>query len=186
MTIISEVCKTDNFESYNSLKLRFTNIGSLRTNFVGQESFLELNSLDIFALWGKHGWVIWFSLFLCKGSSCFNPKGFCYLHAFVKEGLPFSRDISLKNSENSYLCFRLVLLHSVSHVFFLFRSPSVFLHGFWCNIDEILSVNPSANVFVFGDFNVRHKDWLTYSDGTDRLDELCYDFFYLKRPYSDG
>ena len=26
------------------------------------------------------------------------------------------------------------------------------------NIDEILSVNPSGNVFVFGDFNAHHKD----------------------------
>ena len=44
------------------------------------------------------------------------------------------------------------------------------------NIDEILSINPSANVFVFGDFNVHHKDWLTYSGGTDRPGELCYNF----------
>ena len=41
------------------------------------------------------------------------------------------------------------------------------------NVDEILSINPSANVFVFGDFNVHHKDWLTYSGGTDRPRELC-------------
>ena len=44
------------------------------------------------------------------------------------------------------------------------------------NIDEVLSINPSANVFVFGDFNVHHKDWLTYSVGTDRPGELCYNF----------
>ena len=29
-------------------------------------------------------------------------------------------------------------------------------------------------MFVFGDFNVHHKDWLTCSGGTDRPDELCY------------
>ena len=44
------------------------------------------------------------------------------------------------------------------------------------NIDEVLSINPSANVFVFGDFNVHHKDWLTYSGGTDQPGELCYNF----------
>ena len=44
------------------------------------------------------------------------------------------------------------------------------------NIDEVLWINPSANVFVFGDFNVHRKDWLTYSVGTDRLGELCYNF----------
>ena len=44
------------------------------------------------------------------------------------------------------------------------------------NIDEFLSINPSANVFVFGDINVHHKDWLTYSGGTDQPGELCYNF----------
>ena len=29
-------------------------------------------------------------------------------------------------------------------------------------------------MFVFGDFNVHHEDWLTYS--TDRSGELCYAF----------
>ena len=37
-------------------------------------------------------------------------------------------------------------------------------------------MNPSANVFVFGDFNAHHKDWLTYSGGTDQPGELCYNF----------
>ena len=45
------------------------------------------------------------------------------------------------------------------------------------NMDEVLSINPSANVFVFGDFNVLQKEWLTYSGGTDIPDELCYNFY---------
>ena len=44
------------------------------------------------------------------------------------------------------------------------------------NIDEVLSINPSANVFVFGDFSIHHKDLLTYSSGTDRPGELYYNF----------
>ena len=47
------------------------------------------------------------------------------------------------------------------------------------NIDGILWINPSANLFVFGDFNVHQKEWLTYSIGMDRPDELL-EFFYLK------
>ena len=43
-------------------------------------------------------------------------------------------------------------------------------------IDEVLSINPSPYVFVFGNFNIHHKDWLTYSAGTDRPGELCYNF----------
>ena len=43
-------------------------------------------------------------------------------------------------------------------------------------MDEVLLISPSANIFVFGDFNVYHKDWITYSGGTDRSGELCYNF----------
>ena len=96
------------------------------------------------------------------------------LTVYVKEGLPF------ENSADSYLCFRLALLHSVPYFFFLCRSPSSSLCTVFDSIssyiDEVLSINPSANVFVFGDFNVHHKDWLTYSGGTDRPGELCYNF----------
>ena len=44
------VCKPDHFEYHNSLKLSFTNTRALQSNFDEWESFLEANSLDIFAL----------------------------------------------------------------------------------------------------------------------------------------
>ena len=100
------------------------------------------------------------------------------LAVYVKEGLPFARDLSLENSADFYLCFRLTLLHSVSYFFFLYWSHSSAL----CTVHDSISIlystliNPSANVFVFGDFNVHHKDWLTYSGGTDQPGELCYNF----------
>ena len=50
MTILSKTCKPDNFESHDSLKLSFTNIRGLRSNFVDWESFFESNSPDILAL----------------------------------------------------------------------------------------------------------------------------------------
>ena len=106
------------------------------------------------------------------------------LTVYVKEGLPFAWDLSLENSANSYLCFQLALLQSVSYFFFLYRSPSLLLckvfDSISSNIDEFLSINPSANVFVFGDFNVHHKDCLTYSGGTGRPQLID-----LKLPYSD-
>ena len=99
---------------------------------------------------------------------------------YMKEGLPFAWDLSLENSADSYLCFRLALLFSVSYFFFFYQSPFLSLCTVFdsvsSNIDEVLLINPSANVFVFGDFNVHHKDWLTYSGGTDRPGELCYNF----------
>ena len=181
MIILSKACKPDNFESHNSLKLSFTNIRGLRSNFVDFESFLESNSPDILALCETN-------LDDSIDSGNFSVRGYIplirkdsstHMHAlavYVKEGLPFAWDLSLENSADSYLCFRLAL---VSYFFFLYRSPSSALGTVFdsisSNIDEVLSINPSA-VFVFGDFNVHHKDWLTYSSGTDRPGELCYNF----------
>ena len=66
------------------------------------------------------------------------------------------------------------------YFFFLYRSPSsafcTVFYSISSNIDAVLSINPAANIFVFGDFNLHHKDWLTYSVGTDRPGELCYNF----------
>ena len=50
MAIMSKVCKPDNFELHNSLKLSFMNIGGLCLNFVDCQSFVEANSPDILAL----------------------------------------------------------------------------------------------------------------------------------------
>ena len=88
------------------------------------------------------------------------------LAIYFKEGLPFARDLSLENSADSYLCFRLALLHSVSNFFFPYRSPSLSLctvfDSISCNADEVLSFNPSADVFVFADFNVHLKNWFRW------------------------
>ena len=40
------------------------------------------------------------------------------------------------------------------------------------NINKVLLINPSANAFVFGDFNIHQKDWVTYSGRTDRPGDL--------------
>ena len=71
----------------------------------------------------------------------------------------------------------LALLHSVFYFFFLYRSSLLLWTVFDpISLDEILLTNSSANVFVFGNFNVHHKDSLTYSGGTDRPGELCWNF----------
>ena len=191
MAILSKACKPDNFESHNSLKLSFMNIRGLRSNFVDCESFLESNSPDILALCETNlddsidsgNFSVTGYLPLIRKDSSTHMHG---LAVYVKEGLPFAWDLSLENSADSYLCFRLALHHSVSYFFFLYRSPSLSLctvfDSISSNIDfqEVLLINPSANVFVFGDFNIHHKDWLTYSGGTDRPGELCYNFSISK------
>ena len=181
---LCKACKPDNFESHNSVKLSFTNILGLRSNFVDCESFLESSTPDILALCETNlDDSIDSGNFSVRGYLPLIGKDFStHMHGlavYVKEGLPFARDLSLENSADSYLCFRLALLHSVSYFLFRYRSPSSLCTVFdsiSSNIDEVISINPSANVFVFGDFNVHHKDWLTYSGGTDRSGELCYNF----------
>ena len=162
------------------------NIPDLHSNFVDCESFFESNSPDILALCETNlddsidsgNFSVGGYLPLIQKDSTTHILG---LTVYVKEGLPFAWNLRLENSADSYLCFRLALLHSVSYFFFpLSITFFVFMHVFdsiSCNIDEVLSINPSAHVFVFADFNVHHKDWLTYSGGTDRPNELCYNFF---------
>ena len=98
---------------------------------------------------------------------------------YVIEGLPFVQDLSLENSADSYVFIWLYFTQCLTF-FTLNRSTSSYLctvfYSISSNIDEVLSINPLANVFVFGDFNIHHKDWLTYSGGTDRPGELCYNF----------
>ena len=132
MAILLKACKQDNFESYNSLKLSFTNIRGLRSNFVDCKSFLESNSPDILALCETNlddsidsgNFSVRGYLPLIRKDSSTHMHG---LAVYVKERLPFARDLSLENFADSYLCFRLTLLPSVSYFFFLYRSLSSFL-----------------------------------------------------------
>ena len=108
----SKVCRPDNFESPNSLKLGFTNIQGLGSNFVDCKSFLESNSPFILALCETN-------LDNSIDSGNFSVRGYLpliqkdsstHMHGLAvygKEGLPFARDLSLENSADSYLCFRL-------------------------------------------------------------------------------
>ena len=123
MAILSKRCKLDKFEPHNSLKLCFTNIRGLRSNFFECEFFLESNSPEILALGETN-------LDDSIDSSNFSVRGYlpliqrdsiAHMHGFavyVKEGLPFAQDLSLENSSDSYLCFQLALLHSLSYFFF--------------------------------------------------------------------
>ena len=168
----------------NSLKLSFRNTWGLRSNFFVCKSFLESNSPDILALCetilddsiDSGNFSVRGYLLLIRKDSSTHMHG---LAVYVKEGLPFARDLSLENSADSYLCFRLALLHSLSYFFFLYRSPSLSFctvsDSISSNIDEVLSINPSGNVFVFGDLDVDQKDCLTYS-GWLLLNYVCVCF----------
>ena len=100
MAILSKACKPDNFELNNSLKLSFTDIRGLCSNFVDCEYFLESNSPYILALCetklddsidsGNFSVRVYLPL-IRKDSSTRMYS----LAVYVKEGLPFARDLSL-------------------------------------------------------------------------------------------
>ena len=83
------------------------------------ESFLESNCPDILALCETN-------LDDSTDSGNFSVRGYLplirkdsstHMHGltvYVKEGLPFAWDLSLGNSKDSYVCFRMALLHSLS------------------------------------------------------------------------
>ena len=99
---------------------------------------------------------------------------------YLKEGILFARDVSLENSEISFLRFQLALLQSVPYLLLSYRSLCSFLCTVFgvisSNINRVLSINSSPKVFFFGDFNLHHKDWLNYSGGIDRPDEYFHNF----------
>ena len=163
------------FWDLDSLKLSFRNIWGLRSNFFLCKSFLESNSPDILALCEAiHDDSVDSGIFSVRGYLLlFQKYSSTHMHGlavYVKEGVSFAQDLSLETSADSYFCFGLALCHSVSYFFFLCWSPSLSLcsvfDSIWSNIDEVLSINSSANVFVFGDLDVDHKDCLSYSGGT--------------------
>ena len=94
MAILSKACKLDKFEWHNSLKLSFTNIQGLCSNFVDCESFLESNSPDILALCETNlddsinsgNFSVRGYLPLIRKDSSTHMHG---LTVYVKEGLPF-------------------------------------------------------------------------------------------------
>ena len=121
MAISSKGCKPDNFQSHSSIELSFTNIQGLCSNFAECESFLESNSFDILAVCETNSddsidsvnfFVIGYLPLTWKDSI-----------THVKVGLPFTQDLSLENSAESYICFQLVLLYCVSYFFFFYQSP---------------------------------------------------------------
>ena len=138
------------------------------SNFIVCESFLESNSPDILALCETNlddttdsgNFSVTCYLPLIRKDSSTHMHG---VTVYWKERLSLAWNSSLENSADSYLCFRLALLLWVSHFFFLYwSSSSSLVHTFWFySIQHMIpSINPSANVFVFGDFNIHHKQGL--------------------------
>ena len=110
MGILSKGCKSDYFKPHNSLKLSFTNIQGLCSNFVEFQSFPESNSPEIVALCEANldDSIDSGNFSLTGYLSLIRKDSTTHMHClavYVKEELPFAQDLSLENSADSYLCF---------------------------------------------------------------------------------
>ena len=155
--------------------LSFTNIRSINSNFSSVEAFLSNSSPDFLALSETNlspniadsDFSIPGYLPIIRKDSSTHMHG---LAVYARETLPISRETHLEKPTEPFMCFRLSLLHSTSYLFFLYRSPSsqdcTVVDSVSQSIDSALTAHPSANIFVFGDFNVHHGDWLKH-DRTD-------------------
>ena len=108
MAKLSKGCKPNNFEPHSSLKLSFTNIENLHSNFVQCKSFLEYYSPEILALCETNlcesidsgNFSVGYYLPLIRKYYVTHMHG---LKVYVEGGLPFAWKLSLENSVDSYL-----------------------------------------------------------------------------------
>ena len=70
------------------------------------------------------------------------------LVAYVKEELPFSWNLPLENPVDSYLCFWLALLHSLSYFFFLYQSHFLCLYAWFLILFHLRKVSNDLTQMV--------------------------------------
>ena len=135
------------------------NIWCLQSNFVDCGSSLESNSPGILALCETS---------LYDSIDCDNSSVRGYfpliwkdsathiygLIVYVKENLPFAWDLSLEKCRLLLMFLTGFTSLSVLLLFLVLITFFFSMYSFWfysSDIDEVLSINQSANVFVFGD-----------------------------------
>ena len=167
---------------HSNVQICFSNIRGLRSNFDEVSHFLQGKSPDIFAVSETR-------LDSSVPSSEFTPDGYTLhrvdkapshgLALFAKTSLPLRRLTEFEDSRHEYLTFIAPFRGITFILFFLYRSPSTdceVINVISDKLDCLLQRYPSAEVAVFGDFNVHHVDWLVHSRTTDVSGQAAYDF----------
>ena len=145
-------------------------------------TFLESNSPDIFALCETNlddsidsgNFFVRGYLPLIQKDSSTHMHG---LRLYTKEGLHFAWDLSLENSADTYVFSWLYFTQSLtffSCIDHLLHLCNVF-YSISSNVDEVLLINPSANMFVFGELTSIIRTGLPILVEL-RSGELCYNF----------
>lgn len=117
-----------------------------------------------------------------------------YMHGFrvyTRENLPMAKELSTESPGDSFMYFRLSLLHSVSYyfsfiVFFFFRSVTQTKYQTVNIFPLSRSLHASANIFVFGDFNVHHVKWPNHSNVIDVASIQTFNFIVIRFSLKQG
>ena len=143
---------------------------------------LSMNqTLLMFLFYKSQTWITPLSL------SLWEVVLYVWFCSYVKKGLPFSQDLPSEYSGILWILFLSTDFTSfVVLLFFLYQHHLLFLHGFWCYFiyRRWDSLN-QLKLMSIRRINV-HQKKLTYSGGTDRSGEFCYNFSYHKQPNSSG
>ena len=164
------------------LRFSFSNVRGLRTNYDQVSHFLQSKSPDLLALSET-------KLDSSVSSDDFTPSGYTFhrldrapchgLALFAKTSLPLRRIKDSEDSRHEYLAFVAPLPSITYLLFFLYRSPSSdceVLNVISDKIDVLRLKYPTAEVAVFGDFNVHNTEWLQHSRSTDLSGQLAHQF----------
>ena len=164
MAILSKVHKPNNFESRNSLKLSFTSIRVLWSNVLRCESLLESNSPDILAFCGTNfeDSIDSSDFSVTSYIDLIRKVSITHLAVYVKEGLLFARNLLLENSKDSYLCFQMIVHHSICSIQFYVQDFSFINHhllfGTRSYLVELIEVIFSNDLIQMVNFTTRISD----------------------------
>lgn len=81
-----------------------------------------------------------------------------------------------ENLEFAYMCFCVVLIHSISFIFTTVHRMMVLFDRISEQIDNILSDYPSATIHICVDFHIHHNEWLVHSNITYEEGKYWHDF----------
>ena len=141
-------------------------------------------------MWDNFWRLNWFWQFLSEGLSFFYMKWFCYSNAWSTSLC--ETKTSVYTRAFLWKIWWFLSVFSIDFIFIQFPISFFSIDHYHVltvfdavssDIRKILSINPSANVLFFGDFNVHQKYWLICHDKIDRSGEFYYNSFISNDPF---
>src|ERR1700755_643843 len=169
-------------DARSSFFINFCNIRGLFTNFPFVEHHLSSSRPHLLFLTETQ-------VFECSDSKPYSVSSYCLYPQFSAKGgccayvhndVVCSRVFNLESSEFSTLWLKLSCNSTTKFICSVYLSPNStdypkFFDYLNSKIEHILSSSPFSEIIVLGDFNVHHRQWLSFSSH-DPAGELAFNF----------